>query len=178
VIRRARAFVPGAVVVASIVVAAGCGGGGTTTTTVGQTGFVKAGVGPPAKISQFGYIKSLEPKGAGYVMRFDPAWMLSGTTANTAAVMTGAVAPGEPVPNDHYIVDEGHRLLTYKVPAGAHVTVLSNGVHGSGITVRQLSQLVQGKNPLGKPLFEPLTTGFWIVVGQDTVRSLDQQYKP
>jgi hypothetical protein len=46
------------------------------------------------------------------------------------------------------------------------------------IGVAQLAQIVSGKNPLGRPLFEPITTGFWILVNIDTVRSLDQQYQP
>ncbi len=82
------------------------------------------------------------------------------------------------MPNDFYRVDEGHRLLTYLVPAGARVTVLTQGVNGTAITVAQLAQLVAGKKPLGHPLYEPLATGFWIVTRIDTVRSLDQQYFP
>jgi hypothetical protein len=64
------------------------------------------------------------------------------------------------------------------VPANAHVTVLTKGVTGSPITVAELAQLVRGENPFGKPLFEPITTGFWIRVQIDTVHSLDQQYHP
>src|SRR6266545_7570243 len=109
-------------------------------------------------------------------MRFDPAWFLSGLTANVAAAEDGAVEPGQPVPNDNYIVNEGHRLLMYRVAANAHVTALTKGVAGTPITVSQLAQLVNGKNPFPRPLFEPITTGFWILVNIDTVRSLDQQY--
>jgi hypothetical protein len=162
------------------VVAAGCGSTRTVTvtktTTVAGTG--KIGPGPPGQIVQFGYVKSLTRKGQGFEMEFDPALFLSGITANIAAAQDGAVEPGEPVPNDNYVVNEGHRLLTYKVAANAHVTVLTEGVTGSSITVDQLAQLVGGKNPFPKPLFEPITTGFWILVNIDTVRSLDQQYRP
>ena len=111
-------------------------------------------------------------------MRFDPEWFLSGVTANTAAAEDGAVDPGQPVPNDNYRLDEGHRLLTYLVPANAKVTVLAKGVTGTPVTVSQLAQIVDGHNPLSQPLFEPITTGFWILVNIDTVRSLDQQYQP
>jgi hypothetical protein len=45
------------------------------------------------------------------------------------------------------------------------------------VTVEQLARLVSHHNPPFK-LFEPLTTGFWIVVNIDTVRALDQQYRP
>ena len=153
--------------------AAGCGG--TTTAT-------KKGTATPTassnEIAQFGYVKSLERKGSGYELRFDPALMLSGQTANVAAAEDGAVPAGQPVPNDNYVVNESHRLLTYEVPANAHVSVLTEGVAGSPITVAELAQLMRGENPFGKPLFEPITTGFWIRVHVDTVRSLDQQYHP
>jgi len=166
------------IVVAVAAVAAGCGGTKSVTKTVTVSGTAKSGVGPPGEIVQFGYIKSLKRKGSGFEMRFDPAWLLSGATANAAAAEDGAVQAGQPVPNDNYVVDEGHRLLTYEVPATAHVTALTKGVTGTPITVSQLAQLVSGENPFPRPLFEPITTGFWIDVNIDTVRSLDQQYHP
>jgi len=159
-------------------VAAGCGSTKTVTKTVTVTGTTKTGVGPPGEIVEFGYIKSLTRKGSNFEMRFDPAWLLSGMTANVAAAEDGAVDPGQPVPNDNYIVNEGHRLLTYRVAANARVTALTKGVAGTPITVSELAQLVNGKNPFQRPLFEPITTGFWILVNIDTVRSLDQQYHP
>jgi len=165
-------------VVAVAVIAAGCGGTRTVTKTVTVTGTAKSGVGPPGEIVEFGYIKSLTRKGSGFEMRFDPALLLSGATANAAAAEDGAVPAGQPVPNDNYVVDEGHRLLTYEVPATAHVTALTKGVTGTPITVSELAQLASGTNPFPRPLFEPITTGFWIQVDIDTVRSLDQQYHP
>jgi hypothetical protein len=160
------------------VVAAGCGGTKTVTRTVTVSGNAKTGVGPPGQTVQFGHIKSLELKGTRYVMRFDPEWFLTGVTANTAAAEDGAVSPGEPVPNDNYRVDEGHRLLTYLVPSNAQVSVLTQGSNLSGtpIKVAQLAEIVAGKKPV--QLFEPISTGFWIQINIDTVRSLKQQYIP
>jgi hypothetical protein len=175
--RRALAFL-GAAAAIVVLVASGCGSTSTVTKTVTVTGTTKSGVGPPGEQVQFGHIKSLEPRGKGYVMRFDPEWFLSGLTANVAAAEDGVVEPGQPVPNDNYRVEEGHRLLTYLVPANARVTVLAKGVSGTPVTVAQLAQIVDGKNPLGRPLFEPITTGFWVLINIDTVRSLDQQYQP
>ena len=174
---------PGLLVVLVLAAAvAGCGDTKTVTETVTNTVTVdstqKQGAGPPEVRWEYGYVKSLTAKGSGYVLRFDPAWLLSGETANVAAAEDGAVEPGQPVPNDNYVVNEGHRLLTYKVPADAKVTVLADSPTGTPITVAQLAQIVAGKDPLGKPLFEPITTGFWIEYRIDTVRSLQQQYKP
>ncbi len=127
----------------------------------------------------FGHISSLTQKGDQYEMRFDPAWFTSGVTANTAAAEDGVVEPGEPVPNDNYRIEEGHRLLTYLVSADAPVTVLTNngtGIMSTPVTVSELAQLVNGEKPI--ELFEPLDTGVWIRVNIDTVCAVDQQYQP
>jgi hypothetical protein len=129
----------------------------------------------------FGHVASLERASGRWLLRFDPAWFTSGLTANTAAAEDGVVAPGEPVPNDNYRVDEGHRLLTYVVAPHARVTVLTR--HGdpanfgaTRVTVPQLAGLVRGETPVR--LFEPLDTGVWIRVHVDTVCAIDQQYQP
>lgn len=129
----------------------------------------------------FGHIASLEPDGDGYRLRFDPAWFTSGVTANEAAAEDGVVEPGEPVPNDNYRIEEGHRLLTYLVPEDAEVTVLTRegdpaNFGSTPVTVDELAQLVDGQTPV--ELFEPLDTGVWIRVNIDTVCSIDQQYVP
>ena len=135
----------------------------------------KIGPGAPKRQIQFGHIRSLKRSEGDYVLRFDPAQYLTGVTASDAMLEdTGS----SDVANDNYVVDEGHRLFTYKVPADAHVTVLADGVEGSPITVAQLAKLVKGKDPLGQPLFEPFETGVWILIAIDTVRAIDQQYVP
>jgi hypothetical protein len=135
----------------------------------------------PCGDRMYGHISSLKPDGDGYRMRFDPAWFTSGVTANEAAAEDGVVEPGEPVPNDNYKIEEGHRLLTYLVPADTHVTVLTRqgdpaNFGATAIDVDELSQLVDGQTPV--ELFEPLDTGVWIGVKIDTVCSIDQQYVP
>jgi hypothetical protein len=158
--------------------AAGCGGTRTVTKTVTVSAAAKTGPGAPLELDQFGYIESLTRKGAVFELRFDPAWLLSGKTAARAKFEdTGSTE----VPNDYYVVNEGHRLLTYIVSPGARVTIVANGaggIHAAPITVTQLAELVNGRNPLHHRLFEPLTTGFWVRTRIDRVRSLDQQYFP
>jgi hypothetical protein len=129
----------------------------------------------------FGHIRSLTRKGDSYELRFDPAWFTSGITASAAAAEDGVVEPGEPVPNDNYRVEEGHRLLTYLVSPTATVTVLTRkgdpaNFGSTPITVEQLAELVDGGMPV--KLFEPLDTGVWIRVDVDTVCAIDQQYQP
>jgi len=101
-------------------------------------------------------------------------------TANTAAAEDGAVPPGQPVPNDSYVIDEGHRLLTYRVAPTAAITVLTRGGPGplgeTPIGLPELEHIVNGGPH--RALFEPLDSGVWIKVHVDTVCSLDQQYRP
>jgi hypothetical protein len=135
---------------------------------------------PCSDVALYGHIESLTPKGDHFVLRFDPAWFLSGVTASQAKLEeTGS----SDVPNDNYVVEEGHRLLTYLVPATAQITVLSRtgelpgpGFPSMAITASQLAQLVDGKEPV--KLAESLESGFWMHVNTDTVCSLQQQYRP
>jgi len=144
---------------------------GTTTTVV------SSGCGEQRL---FGHINALSRQGRGLVLRFDPALFTSSVTANTAAAEDGVVPKGQPVPNDNYVVEEGHRLLSYRLPASARVTVLTR--HGTGplgetaVSVAELGRLVNGGSH--RPLLEPLDSGVWIRVHIDAVCSLDQQYRP
>jgi hypothetical protein len=135
----------------------------------------------PRQVVLYGHIKSLTHKGHRFEMRFDPALLLTGFTAQRAKLEdTGS----SEVPNDYYIVDETHRLLTYLVPATAHVSILTR--HGRGplgetpSSVSELAKIVLGKNPKHRQLLEP-KAGFWIRIGNkypNPVLALDQQYQP
>jgi hypothetical protein len=165
----------------ALAAAAGCGSTRAATKTVTVTRAATSTVGQPRELAQFGYVKALTRKGSGFELRFDPAWFLSGETANAAAAEDGAVDPGQPVPNDNYLVEEGHRLLRYAVPANAQVTVLTRQgkpeqLGATPITVAELARIVNGGKH--RALSEPITTGFWIRIDIDTVRSLAQQYRP
>jgi hypothetical protein len=118
------------------------------------------------QMTLFGHIRSLTPQGKHFVMRFDPALWLTGVTAQRAAGTTD-------VPNDYYILDETHSLLTYVVPATAKVTILTHGTNTTPITISRLAHRVASGGTKGE--------GFWILVGNkypSPVLSLDQQYQP
>jgi len=112
--------------------------------------------------------------------------VLSGVAAERAAVEDKAISPGDPVPNDAYVVEEGHRLLTFVVAAKAPVRIVTEAAGSTNVTVSELAQLLRGKNPRHRPLMgdsRPFGDrfGFWIRVGgkyPNPVLSLDQQYRP
>lgn len=135
---------------------------------------------PPRQVVHFGYVRSLVSKGARYELRFDPAFFLTGVTANRAAREDGVIGPGETVPNDYYIRNESRRTLTYLVPRTARITVITNpgtGIRATRVPVSELARIVKGENPKKRPLYGR-RLGFWARVSSDTVHSLDQQYQP
>lgn len=183
--RTVRLLVAGLAVLL-VSVPAACGGGSKLEAPKSAPVVRLPPAAPAGQSVMYGHIRSLERKRARFEMRFDPAWWLSGVAAERAAVEDKAISPGEPVPNDHYVVEEGHRLLTFVVAARAPVTILTSGVSHARITVSELARLVSGKNPRHRPLLAPLpgfgdSFGFWIRVGDrypNPVLSLDQQYRP
>jgi hypothetical protein len=178
---------------AAVALAAGCGSGGARqvvrTVTVPKAAVAKTVTvqKKPSALSAtgdqrlYGQVKSLERKGDHYELRFDPAFFRSGVAANVAEAedQHTACRPSDcpPVDNDNYVVDEGHRLLTYLVPADVRGSVITTCCTPSTtITVGQLAEIVSGKSSL--KLFEPLSTGVWILVHVDTVSTFAQQYLP
>ena len=176
-------LVGAACLLATTVVA--CGGSGTTVRTVTVTRKAPA-ASATGDQRLYGRIVSLTRRGDHYELRLDPAWFTSGVTANVAqaADQGRSCLPSTcpPVDNDNYVVDESHRALTYLVPAGTHGSWLVRGGASGGpfpvrrITAAQLAQLVAGTSSL--KLFEPLSSGMWILVHVDTVRTFAQQYVP
>jgi hypothetical protein len=150
---------------------------GRSSSSAQQSGFLMLPPAAPAgQMTLYGHIKALSRVGGRFEMRFDPAWFTSGLTASRAAL---ADTGSSEVPNDNYVIEEGHRLLTYIVPATARITVLTNKRSGISATPIKLAELVRIVN--GGPhrkLFEPLRSGVWIRVRIDTVREVDQQYHP
>src|SRR6266700_3325490 len=109
---------------------------------------------PAGQQSLYGHINSLTRKGNHYVLRFDPAWLLSGVTASRAAL------------EDTGSSDVTHKLLTFLVPAGANVTVLTHATCSTRTTVAKLAKSTTPRRR------------FWIRVRIDTVQSVDEQYHP
>lgn len=175
--RRAAALVLGLLL-------AGCGGTRTVTVTrtVQRTVTTQAGLGGGADQSFYGRIVSAQPAAGGYLLRFDPAWWLGGVTANVAfaQAMHQSCAPRacESVPNDYYVLDEGHATLTFFLPRGAHGTVLTQPLKfpGTRVTAARLVALV-GQGARAR-LFEPLESGVWLRVNSDTITGFAQQYRP
>ena len=134
---------------------------------------------PPLTLVQFGHIKSIKAVDGAYELKLDPAYWLEGLTAQRAAAQAG-----QTVENDYYILDPDHRLLTYKLPANASATVLTNssgGIKSTRVPISELAQIVKGGNPKHRPLLEAgslRTLGYWVKTKIDTVVSIDQQYQP
>ena len=156
---------------------------GTTRTVVHTVTVTRTTTVPSADQRIFGHIRAITRSPGGYEVRFDPAWFLTGVTANAAAAEDQGLkceptaCPG--VPDDNLVVDESSRVYVYLLPAEARGTVLttsSSGFQPTTVTGSQLARIVGGTSAL--QLFEPLESGVWLTVHIDTVRSFAQQYMP
>lgn len=173
------------VAVAVAALAAGCGDSSEPVAPAATTGDTSSTATSPTDAARgcgdrmYGAIRKLTPSGDDFVVRFDPAWFLGGDTANIAAAEDGVVQPGEPVPNDYYILDEGRRLLTFRLPRDTPVTVLTVET-GSPTTTTidpaELAKIVAGTSTL-KPLSQPAAS-IWLSVRLDTICAVEQQYRP
>ena len=127
---------------------------------------------PAGQVTLYGHIATLARVGDRVELRFDPAWLTKGLTARRASGLSS-------VPNDSYVVEGGHRLLTYVVAPNATITVLTNRGTGPVSTPIKLAELIRIVNGgAHRKLFEPLRSGVWIRTRVDAIRAIDQQYQP
>lgn len=157
---------------------AGCG----STKTVVRTVTTAPPLGARADQTVYGHVISAELARGGYFVHFDPASWLSGITANVAFAqsMHQTCAPRScpPVPNDYYVVDDGHTQLTYFLPHATSGTVLTRSLAFPSTVVsadRFVRLVAQGAQA---PLYEPLASGVWMRVHDDTITRFAQQYRP
>jgi len=156
---------------------------GTTRTVTHTVTVTRTATVPSADQRIYGHIRGVTSSAGGYEVRFDPAWFLTGVTANAAAAddrgltCEPTACPG--VPDDNLVVDESNRTYIYLLPAGVRGTVLttsSSGFEATTVTGSQLARIAGGTSALR--LFEPLESGVWLTVHIDTIRSFAQQYMP
>jgi hypothetical protein len=169
-----------AALVAVLPAASESSAGSSATVTPPASAFLPHGMFGPRQLVFFGYVRSLARKDGAYVARIDPTLILTGLTASTAAVEDRVLRPGEPVPNDYYERNESKRPLTYRVPASAHVTVLTNPgeIHSTVVSVPEFVQIVKGENPRNRRGLWGPASGFWIRVQGDRALAFDQAYRP
>ena len=140
-----------------------------------------AAAGPPRDQTLYGSVASVKPDGSGYLLRLDPALWLSGLTAERASAEDGF---GGEVDNDYFIRDEGHKLLTYRLPKNARITVVVSGkganpIASAKVSVAEFAQLIAGKNPQKRKLLGPAKSfGYWVTVRGDAATKLAAQYRP
>jgi hypothetical protein len=125
----------------------------------------------------YGHIRSMKKRGSRFEIRIDPAWFLTGHAAEQAAFEdTGS----RNVPNDSYVVEEGHRLLSFFVLPNAEVTVLTHVTESTRVSAAELAQLVNGRNPHHRQGLQP-HAAFWLRIGDkypNPAVQIDQQYHP
>ena len=123
---------------------------------------------PAGQQRMFGQVVSLRKAGARYVLRFRPAWLLSGHAAEQIML---AKTGSRDVPNDSITVDS-HRLFSFLVSPTAKVVVL--GPRGQPCAIPTTVAALAAK-PKAHP------NHFWIRLSAEypnPVLELEEQYHP
>lgn len=125
----------------------------------------------------YGHIRTMAREGSRYIIKFDPAWWLTGVAAERANLEDYG---SRDVPNDYRVVEEGRRLLAFVVLPNARITVLTRGTAHVRVSAAELAAIVAGRNPRRRELSQS-RAGFWIRIGKqypNPAVTLDQQYQP
>ena len=140
----------------------------------------------------FGYVRSVDGKSQRPTISFDVAQFYFGKNVQKAAEEDGAVAPGEPVSNDHYERNPSARSNPLTVANDASVTAavpVSRLLPYGEVQARCRSGCADGTVPasLGEffAAFENKSDGMtpagdpvWVTIRDGLVVRIDEQYFP
>jgi hypothetical protein len=115
----------------------------------------------------FGYIRAVDA--GSRTIEFDRAAFLTGPAAQRAAEEDGAVAPGDPVPNDYYVRNEDESVRTLELAPTARLTVVRCPTSCSEGHPRELADFLRS--------FEARSQ-YWVTLSDSRVVAIDEQYVP
>lgn len=129
---------------------------------------------------KFGYIKKFGKSYGINYMVIDYAEFLTGAKADAAAIKDGVIPAGEHVDNDYYISNKNARLRTHDIDPDAPVhmkTYESPGeINPKTINMKQFMKIWDSINPNDKVLASDI--GYWVVLEDEVVKSVTEQYVP
>lgn len=143
----------------------------------------------------FGGFSDVVDRGSYYELTANYSFFLGGMEANLAAEAAGDIAPGEGVPNDYYIIDDGLGPQTLRLPNDLEVTVLGyrDGIEEIAIEPSLWMELRAEADRCDAAGWPDDCTGlggddwswfgsgylpYWIHVDGDTVVRIEEQYLP
>ena len=140
----------------------------------------------------FGYVRAADDQSQPHTISFDVAQFFFGTSVQKAAEQDGAVAPGEPVSNDHYERNPDTRANALTVANDASVTAaspVSRLIPYGQVQARCRSGCTDGSVPASLSeffaAFERKRDGMtavgdpvWVTIRDGVVVRIDEQYFP
>jgi hypothetical protein len=126
----------------------------------------------------FGYIKSIA-FGSRSTITVDFAEFLIGDQAQKAAEEAGAVAEGDPVPNDYFVSNVNPRLRTLRLDPEVAVEIETGGSTG-GPDRRAISfdRWVHLFQTAKDELAGVATNGYWFAIRDGVIVKLREQWVP
>ncbi len=128
----------------------------------------------------FGFIRSVDTSIDPVTIEFDEAEWLSGEAAQQAAEQDGVVAPGEPVANDYYVRNPDKSTRPWELAPDAKVTATRCEPCRGG-KPGKLEDFLASFSKRGQTYaddYRGAESQYWIVVEEQLVVSIDEQYRP
>lgn len=130
----------------------------------------------PLPKSQFAFVTQLTDGDPGTIV-VDYAEYLTGARAAEAAKARGDESPP---PNDYYVVNENTKLRSLKIAAGAKVRLVTNP-DGTSDPAGYTASVEQWARYWAAPSDENAAiraAGYWIVIEEDVVTAVREQFAP
>ena len=156
---------------------------------------LRAGGSSPAELAgdgrYFGYVRTVDAESKPATISFDVAQFFFGKDVQRAAEQDGAVAAGEPVPNDHYERNPDPKAQALKIASNAEVRAAfpvtrltvpgeararcrSSCVDGIPITLADFFASFEQKPERRSAAGDPV----WVMIRDGLVVRIDEQYFP
>ncbi len=161
----------------AVLLVAGCGGdgGGSPEASDSTT------TSPATTAERFGYIRSVSMMGPAATLAFDEAEWLTGEEAQRAAEEDGAIAPGEPLPNDYYVRNPDKSTETLRIATDAEITAKRCRLCRDGQPGDLDDFLAAFMEPGPKTYADPYRgaeSQYWLTIEDGAVVAIDEQYVP
>ncbi len=130
--------------------------------------------------THFGFIRSVDTSIDPVTIEFDEAEWLTGEAAQKAAVEDGELEPGQPVANDYYIRNPDKSTRPWELAPDAKVTAtrcqLCRG--GKPGKLEDFLASFSKRRQTYADDYRGAESQYWIVVEEQLVVSIDEQYRP
>ncbi len=125
----------------------------------------------------FVFVNNVRTAEGAETLTFDLAYFLTGGAAVQAAIAHGVIEPGDPLPNDYYIVNDNPLLRTVPVSPDVSVRVI-DWKHCCDVTDATFADWAAAVRRGPTPEYHGADSPYWITSRGGVIVKIEEQYLP